>query len=376
MGKHGIDNGLCEHKPGTVSVTVTTSGGTSSPATFTIEQQQPQAISFANPGAQTYGAAPITLTATATSGLPVTYTVTSGSASIGGNTLTVTGAGPVTVQATQVGNSSYLAAAPVSIVIAVNKASLKVVANNQALSLGAKIPVLTGTIIGVVAGDGITASYSTTAAAGSLVGMYPITPTINDPNSKLSNYSVTVGSGALVIFNGSLPIPLWMSSSSRMAGEGGFTLTVSGANFAPNSVVLWNGSVRATTFFNSTQLTVVVLGDDLAKEGTALITVANPAPNAATSAALPFVVISATPVATISGASISNATDGGGNHMLTLTGTDFVSGSTVDWNGAGLVTTYLSPWTITATLPAADFGSAATVTVVNPAGTSAGFELP
>jgi pimeloyl-ACP methyl ester carboxylesterase len=361
---------------GTASVTVTTSGGTSAAATFTIVQPTTQTITFPTPGTQTYGVAPITLMATSSSGLSVSYMVTFGPATVSGSTLTITGAGSVVIQATQAGNSTYEAATPVNVVITVNKAALLVVANNASAAIGTAIPTLQGSLQGVVAGDGITASYSTTAVVGSPVGTYPITPVLSDPNSKLSNYSVTVGSGALVIFNGSLPIPLWMSSSSRTAGEGGFTLTVSGANFAPNSVVLWNGSVRATTFFNSTQLTVVVLGDDLAKEGTALIAVANPAPNAATSAALPFVVISATPVATISGASISNATDGGGNHMLTLTGTDFVSGSTVEWNGVSLVTTYIGPWTITATLPSADFDSAATLTVMNPAGTSAGFELP
>jgi hypothetical protein len=271
-----------------------------------------------------------------------------------------------------------LASTPVSVVIAVKQAGLTVTANNHALAFGAAIPVMTGTIIGVVAGDGITASYSTTAVAGSQVGTYRIIPVLNDPNSKLSNYSVTVENGALVIFNGSSPMPLWMSSSSATAGGGSFTMTVSGANFASNSVVLWNGLVRATTFVNSTQLTAVILGSDIANEATSLVTVANPAPNAATSAALPFVVISATPTATITGASISNATDGSGNHVLTLTGADFVPGSTVEWNGVSLVTTYIGPWTITATLPAADFASAATVTVMNPApgGTSTGFELP
>lgn len=136
--------------------------------------------------------------------------------------------------------------------------------------------------------------------------------------------------------------------------------------------------MRATTYTNSTQLTATILAADIAAVGTNLVTVANPAPNAATSAAQPFVVMSSTPVATISGASISDAADGSGNHALTLTGTDFVAGSTVEWNGAGLTTTYVSPWQITATLPASDFGTDATVTVVNPepGGTSAGFELP
>ncbi len=73
-----------------------------------------QTITFPNPGAQTYGVAPITLTATATSGLPVSYTVTSGPATVSGTVLTITGAGTVIVQAAQAGNTEYAAATPVS----------------------------------------------------------------------------------------------------------------------------------------------------------------------------------------------------------------------------------------------------------------------
>ena len=70
------------------------------------------------------------------------------------------------------------------------------------------------------------------------------------------------------------------------------------------------------------------------------MTVANPEPNPGTSSALPFVVMSATPVATISGGSIAVAAGSSGSHVLTLTGTDFVTSSTVEWNGASLATTY------------------------------------
>jgi hypothetical protein len=297
---------------------------------------------------------------------------------VSGSALTITGAGSVAVQATQVGNGSYLAATPVSIVITVNKAALSVVANNASAAIGTAIPTMQGSLQGVVTGDGITASYSTTAVEGSPVGTYPITPVLNDPNSKLSNYSVSVASGALVIFYTSSALPLWMSSSSTTAGSEAFALTVSGANFASNSVVLWNGSVRATTFVKSTQLTAVILAADIATEGTRLVTVANAAPNAATSAALPFTVMSAAPVATISGVSISNAVDGSGNHVLTLTGTDFLPTSMVKWNGTtSLTTIYVSPWQISAVITAPEYEALpAAVTVMNPSGASAGFELP
>jgi hypothetical protein len=204
---------------------------------------------------------------------------------------------------------------------------------------------------------GITAAYSGNGTYAASLST-PLTETIYAPSA--------------------VPLVLSLSPGSATADGASFTLTVSGANFAANAVVLWNGAVRETQGVSSTQLTATILASDILAEGSGLVTVSNPAPDLGTSAAQLFVVMSSTPVATISGASISDAVDGSGNHLLTLMGTDFVSGSIVEWNGSELATTYVSPWQITATLPAPDFGSATTLTVVNPApgGTSTGFELP
>jgi hypothetical protein len=90
--------------------------------------------------------------------------------------------------------------------------------------------------------------------------------------------------------NNSFPLLLSLSPGSATAGGVGFTLTVNGANFVPGSVVLWNGAVRATQYGSSTQLTATILAADIAAPGTDLVTVASPAPNAATSAAQPFAV--------------------------------------------------------------------------------------
>jgi hypothetical protein len=82
------------------------------------------------------------------------------------------------------------------------------------------------------------------------------------------------------------------------------------------------------------------------------------------------------PVAAISGGAISMAADGSGNHALTLTGTDFVPNSAVKWNGASLMTTYVSPWQISAVVTASNFiTQPVTVKVENPAGISSGLEL-
>ena len=55
----------------------------------------------------------VQLTARSTSGLPVTYAVVSGPATVSGKSLTVTGAGAVTVSAAQAGNGNYAAATTV-----------------------------------------------------------------------------------------------------------------------------------------------------------------------------------------------------------------------------------------------------------------------
>jgi chitodextrinase len=67
----------------------------------------PQAITFPNPGSKSYGCPPFSLTATASSGLPITYYVTSGPAMVSGNTVAINGLGPVTILAAQAGNGTY-----------------------------------------------------------------------------------------------------------------------------------------------------------------------------------------------------------------------------------------------------------------------------
>jgi hypothetical protein len=76
------------------SVTVHVIGGTPSLAFNTIPNQ-------------TYGAAPFAVTATSNSNGQITYSISSGPATISGNTVTLTGAGTVTVQASQAGSGNY-----------------------------------------------------------------------------------------------------------------------------------------------------------------------------------------------------------------------------------------------------------------------------
>ena len=84
--------------------------------------QSTQTITFPGIPNQTYGGPPLTLNASASSGLPVSYAVTSGPATVSGNLLTINGVGSVTVQASQSGNAEYEPATPVAQTFSVNPA--------------------------------------------------------------------------------------------------------------------------------------------------------------------------------------------------------------------------------------------------------------
>jgi hypothetical protein len=185
--------------------------------------------------------------------------------------------------------------------------------------------------------------------------------------------------------NGVFPLLLSLSPASATAAGGQFTLTISGANFTANSRVLWNGSPRTTVFVGSSQLTATIVASDIAVAGSGLVSVASPAPNAATAAALPFAVAGAAQVAQIAQACMAETPDNTGNHALSLMGNGLLPSSTVQWQSGvsapiTLDAIYVSPWQLSAVLTAAQFSSlsseTAIVTVVNPAGASGGFLVP
>lgn len=83
-----------------------------------------QTIALTPVPAQSSTAAPITLNATATSGLPVSFTLGSGPATLSGDVLTLTGAaGTVSVVAAQAGNAAYNAAPAATLTFAVTVAN-------------------------------------------------------------------------------------------------------------------------------------------------------------------------------------------------------------------------------------------------------------
>ena len=156
-----------------------------------------------------------------------------------------------------------------------------------------------------------------------------------------------------------------LSPASATAGDPAFTLTVNGTNFVSGSTVHWNDAARTSTFVSSTQLTAAITAADVATAGTVNVTVVNPAPGGGTSNALPFAITASPPV--ITSLNPDSARADGPAFTLTVNGSNFVSDSTVHWDGSPRATRFVNNRQLTADISAADIATVGTVsvTVVN-----------
>lgn len=108
-----------------VVLTVTDNSGNVSTANATVtveENKDEQTITFGELADKVYDDPDFALTATASSGLTVAFSIVEGPATLQGSTLSITGTGNVTVRASQEGNADFYAADPVQRTFTVSKA--------------------------------------------------------------------------------------------------------------------------------------------------------------------------------------------------------------------------------------------------------------
>jgi sugar lactone lactonase YvrE len=170
-------------------------------ATVTINvAKASQTITFDAPGAKTYGNAAFTLHATASSGLPVSFSLVSGPATLENNSVTITGAGAVVVQASQPGNTNFNAVPPVERSFIIAPALLTISADNKVRYVNTANPPLTASYSGFVNGDDMNsltspAVLATTATINSPVGSYAIIVS----GASSANYTPTFVPGTLSV---------------------------------------------------------------------------------------------------------------------------------------------------------------------------------
>ncbi|MEA2279472.1 MAG: hypothetical protein QOK21_79, partial [Solirubrobacteraceae bacterium] len=194
--------------------------------------QQAQTISFTAPTNVTYGDADVDPGATASSGLPVTYTSSTASVcTIVSGKVHVVAAGNCTVTASQAGNASYSAAQSVSRTFAIGKAVLSVNAADKSKVYGDANPALSSTLSGFKNSD-TQASVNPTGAAdcsiatgtGPTAGSYANAITCAPGTLAATNYTFATGTkGTLTITKASVTAKA--DDKSKVYGDGNPTLT-------------------------------------------------------------------------------------------------------------------------------------------------------
>ena len=158
-----------------------------------------------------------------------------------------------------------------------------------------------------------------------------------------------------------------VNPATEVVGTSSPVVAVSGTGFTPSTVIDVNGSARATTYTNATQVNVTLAAADVSATGTLSLTAVNPPPGGGTSAAA-HVAINNPPVGAIQ---VSPSTLAAGTTTpatLTVTGDRFVTASVVQVNGSPRATTYVNTNKLTFVATVADQATAGTlaVTVTNP----------
>lgn len=151
-------------------------------------------------------------------------------------------------------------------------------------------------------------------------------------------------------------------------GSGGTSVTVTGTGFSGVTGVDF-GSVPAASFSVSSSTSITAVSPP-APTGTVNVTVTTAGGTSATSADDEFTTTSPPPAPTVSAVSPASGSTAGGT-MVTVTGTDFTAGVTVDFGSAPATdVTVGSATSVSAVSPAAAAGTV-DVTVTSSGGTSA-----
>jgi large repetitive protein len=313
----------------TISVSYTDANGCTGTSTMQVNAKLNQSISF-NSIPATCVSKTLTLSATASSGLPITYESSNPAvASISGNVVTAISAGTTTILASQPGNEVYNAASNVSQLLSVNVV-------NAAISTSGPTTFCSGGSVTLTASAGSSYLWSTGATSQAITV------------SASGNYSVKVTnasgcfatSAATVVTVNSLPTVSISPAYVSICAGTSTTLTASGLsnyNWSPSTGL--SANTGATVTANPTSTTTYTISGTGANgcTGSRTVTVTvNPRPTPTISGTSSFCSSSSSNYSTQSGSGISSYlwSVTGGGAINSGQGTSSVS---VSWISSGSI---------------------------------------
>jgi trimeric autotransporter adhesin len=239
----------------TVTATLDNANYTADPATGTLViGKANQSITFDGPADKTFGDAPFTVSATATSGLAVTFGA-AGNCSVDGDEVTITGAGSCTITASQAGDGNWNAAAPQARSFTINKATatltLDVSDLSQTYGATRAVDVTTSPVgLATVTVTYESATYPSSTTPPTDAGSYTVTATLDN-----ANYTADPATGTLVIGKAATTTVITCPASVSFTGSAlvPCSATVTGPNLsAPVTVTYANNTNPGTATADAT----------------------------------------------------------------------------------------------------------------------------
>jgi RHS repeat-associated protein len=231
---------------GTVVVAANQTGNTNYAAATQVTQsvvvnKASQTITFTAPASPvTYGVAPIALSASASSGLAVTFSIVSGPGTVSGSTLTITGAGTVVVAANQAGNTNYAAATQVTQSVVVNKATPTITwAAPATIPPGTALSAVQLNATASLAGTIVSGAFVYTPAAGTVMTTGPQTLSVIFTPTDTADYNTAAASvtfAVSLVSNAGIITTVAGDGTQGYSGDSG--LATSAELYYPNGVAI------------------------------------------------------------------------------------------------------------------------------------------
>ena len=366
-------------------------GGSSSNSATTTPQVTAPTVSAISPAAVPAGAAATTLTVTGTGFTASTVVQVNGTA----ETTTYISATQVTavLPAAQLATGALLQVAALNGTAASTTVNLEVDNPSPTIAQFSPTSVVSGSGPTTVAVTGTGFLPTTVIQVGtSRVTTYVSTTMVNvaltaadfASAAPLALTAVNPGPGGGSSTSASLPVTNPVPAITQLApatipaGSAATTITLTGSGFLSSTVLRVNGAARSTNYVSATQITASLPATDFANAATLSITAFAPTPGGGSSNPLNLTVTNPPP--TITQLTPATLTTGSTATIVSVTGTGFVSSTTVSVNGIPRTTAYINPTQLNVSFTAADLAAAGSVslTVVNatPGGGSASASVP
>ena len=188
-------------------------------------------------------------------------------------------------------------------------------------------PTLTWAVNGVAGGNAATGTITTTGVY--TAPQFPPTSNMVTISATETTNATATASSAVTLDN---PTPQIATVTPTSIPVGAFTLTVSGANFAPGATLMFGTTALSTTRVSAAQITATGTATS-AQVGSIAITVQNPNPGLISSAALTAQIVGASAIA-VAVAPASATVRGGGTQSFTATVTG-TTNTSVTWSVNG-----------------------------------------